>query len=134
MINLSTVGRFLAIDPGLTSGLAWFERQGTKFECSSTAEIEYEPLLSCLGAFVDGVSLVICESFVVHHAALDLTPLKIIGILEYLCREFDVPLELQPPAFLQSARARSLEVLSTTPHALDAEHHGLVFLSRVREP
>lgn len=129
----------VAVDPGLTTGVAMFRHGGLpNFEHNFTSgQVEGR------GEFMDtfdemvemGVPLaVVCESYTITGATAQksqqVDALYIIGALEYVCRKLGFPFELQSPAQAKSfATDEKLQAIGWyapgNGHANDAARHAL---------
>ena len=121
--------RVLAVDPGVTTGLAHYD--GTE-----PPRAEQHPALDALivAALIvrDGVDLVASEAFVISAGTLrksrdGQTSIEVIGALRWLCHEHGVRFELQPAAealkLVTNDKLRALGWWCQGDHARDASRH-----------
>ncbi len=124
--------RLLAIDPGGTTGYAYFEGtklKWTKQEKSYPASIieQYKP------------DLVVCEDYKIYaskvdmHTYSDLSVPRLIGEIEYVCRINEIKLHKQMAAtakgFCTNNKLKEWGFYEPNkPHARDAIRHGCYYL------
>lgn len=138
----------LAIDPGLVTGWAMFQRNqltgqgqvdGGRFQFYNW----FEGIVDGYGSMLDGRLRVVCEDFIISDRTVKSSrqpdPHRIIGYLEGRCHELTVEFYLQTPAaaksFCTDTKLRALGWYSPTPggHANDATRHLVTFLVGQRD-
>lgn len=127
---LVPVNKLIAFDPGGTTGIAVFTRiPGTKrFAITDVGESpnwrDIPRLLNRRGKVI-----VVYENFYNLTLSANLVPVKVIGVIEYLCKLNKIPHFLQPPAERKVAEELCPEIVSFFPdHIKSAVSHGIVFL------
>lgn len=129
--------RIVAVDPGLTSGVAVY---GTESRSFLSMELPTHAAISEVERFLYlGTGLVVCESWTPRPGVRTFQPeaLESIGALRYLCRKLRTEFQLQSPAEAKSfATNKKLKTLgwrrpSEGGHADDAARHLLVAAVRV---
>ncbi len=125
--------RVLAVDPGGTTGMAWWGYRPAGESVSFTEEPDRFHLYDRVR--VARPDVIICENFVPRSGALTFQPeaLRIIGYLEGWAQENGVEFVLQTPAQAKSfATQAKLKAVGWWPkglgHAQDAARHLLVYL------
>ncbi len=129
-MKLSSRSKILAIDPGITTGIAaMFGDGGVSF----TMSYKRDDLLHHLRELIPHTDLVAIESwrlFASHSArrvGSDFPEVKLIGVIEYLCELANVPFVFVQPAehkrFFSKLNQRNLKVGSR--HEVDAVRIGL---------
>jgi len=126
--------RILAIDPGKTAGVAWYDSAHQSFRSwereDRVAVVQYVEHLASEFA----IDLVVCESFVPRPGVRTWQPdaLETIGALRYVCSRAGVPFDTQSPAdakrFSTNEKLTALGWRNPTPggHADDAARHLLL--------
>ena len=137
--------RILALDPGVTTGWALFTK-GAPDERYTSGQVGPEDRIWTFlessrfasAQFTPDLELIVMERFQYRNALpkADLTPVKVIGIVEEWSRQRNVPVVLQTPSqrlWFTDERLETLGLLKTPksswPHANDAMRHLLVYLS-----
>ncbi len=119
--------RIVAIDPGKSTGLAFFN--GGQFMVGSEV-YDYEAIRGFLQTYNPGV--VIMEDYVVgrlgaHHR----TPLMVMGAVEMICQDLEIPIVYQSPSILKIMLRRLDEIEKgiNSPHVKSAAAHVLYYLT-----
>jgi hypothetical protein len=129
---------YLAIDPGLATGLAWLDAEGV-FGCTEiTGRFNFYSAFrtwSSTGALPE----VVIESWEIdqdtHKKSAQVDAWRIIGYIEGLCQQNNWAFEVQPRAkrkFADDAKLAALGWECSTPagHAREAARHLLTYLVR----
>ena len=125
--------KITAVDPGLMSGVAFFDSETERFESSDQSTWDALRAVD-VSILIEGLDLVVCESFVPRPGVRTWQPqaLESIGALRFLCMQSRVDFELQSPAeaksFSSNEKLKKIGWYRTTPggHANDAARHLLV--------
>jgi len=126
--------RVVAVDPGVTSGVAImtfpyrFDNLPGTWELSQMETIEWASQL-------DALDVIVCESFIPRPGAKNFQPasLEIIGALRYVSWLRQIPFVLQSPAdakrFSTNEKLKTLGWYQSTVggHANDAQRHLLLY-------
>lgn len=139
--------RLLAVDPGETIGWASFtrsqlERFGElslpKGRTDSSLLEAHTPILSLFGTPQLRPTIVVAEDYRVfgsktrQHAWSDLRTVRLLGYLEAVCDQYNIPLYLQTAATKQFCTNVKLKTWGYypvgRPHACDAVRHGCYWL------
>lgn len=123
----------LAVDPGKTTGLALLYVEGEKVTIISTNEVKkWDGLEELLD---QGVDQLVIEHFFLMRGNVSQTmldPIKVIGVLEFLAKERNIPIHMQTPAqreFATSRFASTIKLFSS--HSRSALSHGLCYVHNV---
>jgi len=131
--------RVLALDPGETTGIAYFEGPTLKIYQQikePTVELAASHLKDVIELYKPDI--VVMEDYRVYswktkdHAWNSLHTSRLIGAVEYVCFERRVPLWKQmaqmPKGFCTDDKLRALGYYVGGKHARDAVRHGLYYL------
>ena len=115
--------KIMGIDPGLTTGLCLYSGTG-QFIDGREAKSAMEVANYILEHMPD---LIVMEDYIVSpRPSRPKEPLKIIGVVEFLCEENVIKLKMQSPSVL----SRMIKRISTvpSPHIRSACAHVLYYL------
>jgi hypothetical protein len=132
--------RLVALDPGETTGVAWWEEGWWK------PVVAQPPWLTAVRQVHDALArgvltTVVMEAYVITASTLRKSrvtaPLDVIGAVRYLCELYQVPLEMQTAAeaksFVSNDRLRAAGWYEKgLDHGRDATRHLLLYLVRER--
>ena len=123
-----------AFDPGKTTGVAVREENGDIL----LDEFEYKNSYN-VSRFVRYSDIIVYEDFILRHMKADLTPVKVIGIIEYKAKTHDRALHKQQASqvkgFWTNERLKKTGLYEPgMPHANDALRHLLYFLKWHKKP
>lgn len=132
----------LALDPGKTTGIAWWFPGHKSEEVSNGFDGFVEWSLDAPWGLI---SAVVVESFIINPATHKKDPgsfettTSIIGAVRYICATRNIPCKLQPPSakvFGSDEKLRRLGWYSPSKggHQNDASRHLLKFLADARTP
>jgi len=127
--------RILALDPGRTTGVAYFPDTP-----SGTPNVEQRELPYSHKALYNHLRLVnpdiiVCESFVYQRRdKVDLSPVEMIGVVKLYCERGGVPYHEQTPSqakkFWDDKKIKTCGLwVPGHPHAVDAIRHLLYFMT-----
>jgi hypothetical protein len=135
--------RYLAIDPGHTTGVAWFKENG---DLDNADEFTMEKVNDFLDQQITNqIGLIICEDFRLYpwkssqQSWSRLETVRIIGAIDYRAHQCGIPIVYQDPAI----KAIAYKWAGKTPaknhsesHVLDAYVHGVYYLQKngIRRP
>ncbi len=128
--------RYIAVDPGLTTGIAVLSNPPGK---PATWEVAPMAAVDLVESMLDDPdTLVVCESFIPRPGVRTWQPdaLEIIGALRYLCFKYQRDFELQSPGdakkFSTDVKLKRLQWYHSTNggHSNDAQRHLLLALVR----
>lgn len=128
----------LAIDPGKTTGYTLCSGsisdtyQWIKISKIDEGVLVY-PNLYELSQMIPKTDVIIIEDYIIRqpHIGQRGIPIKIIGVVEYICNNIDKPLIFQQPgekSLCTDGRLKALEVYNKNPHINDAYRHAFVYL------
>lgn len=133
--NLPTF-KMVTFDPGGTTGWACF--QGIDLTACGQFEIDYGKNIK---AILDGYTpdVVVCENYKVYahkisaNVGKEVQPSELIGVIEYLCNERDIPvvrqMAFQAKGWAKDTKLRAWGLWQKgMKHSRDAIRHGLYFL------
>lgn len=133
------VGKYLAFDPGTTTGMALFDEKG---DIIRYGQYSLDELGEFLDKFTDPISTIICEEFVVFahkaraFAGKRMEVSQAVGIIRDFARRKKVELVWQPPLIKTPAeRLTGLKVKGphSGTHWQDAFLHGAFYLITVKK-
>lgn len=128
--------KILTLDPGGTTGVAYFETTEKSIDI-----IWRKQIANGLSGFLDfhwdeledlDIDIIVCENFVLRYgvAGADITPAYIIGALEALYPVTDIV--YQSPSvkpLCDDDRLKRMDLYEKArPHANDAVRHGIIYL------
>ena len=142
-------GNLLAVDPGETIGWAWFYANGDdSFEYINSGQTEWEKFLNELeiGIFIfrkNGFEILI-EDYKIRKDTIsanidkELLTVKVIGVIEWMCRRKAITTILQPAgmgnAFFNKKRLKEMDLwVVGKQHARSAIQHGMYYLTFGRD-
>lgn len=126
--------RVLSLDPGVTTGYAFF----VNGELEDTGTIpQFFGLFSLV--IVKKPDVIVCEGY--HQRPVkfavsreSLVPVEVIGAAKFLCSIYEIPFIEQTPAAKKLFEGEKLKqfvsLWPSTEHERDAVRHGLVYLKR----
>ncbi len=123
----------LSVDPGDTSGIAYWENDGTFI---SREALNFEDLLEKLTDFPEDVTVIVCEDYRLRQGrqaaqtGSRFVAVQVIGALKLLAKRKKAKMVLQPPTVLTIAAMHS-GVKRPSNHAkshdIDAYNHGYYY-------
>lgn len=124
---MSEAGFIIGVDPGKTTGLCLYD--GDKFIYGKEAESLHE-----VGVFLCAYgNVVVAEDFIVSRRPSEAKlPLKVLGVVEYICHVGGFSLHIQSPSILKAMLPR-VKQLSTSPHIRSACAHVEYYLAGLRD-
>jgi hypothetical protein len=130
MMKPTKESRMMSIDPGKTSGFAFYTPYPLEWKCQQQ-KYTLDAFLQVINDFCPDV--IVCESFVhTHRDAVDYTPVKFIGLVEWYVERRDILLVLQTPGYgkgyFTNEKLKKLGLyVPGKGHAMDAYRHLLQF-------
>ncbi len=136
--------KLLAVDPGKTVGFAWFNYNVEEQEVDliKAEQLHWKEFLDYLYNEIKNDSNfdLMYESYRIRTTTIsanlnkELLTVKIIGVIEWMCRQYDIEFESQPAGignqFFDKKRLKNLEMWTVGKvHARDATRHGLYYLT-----
>lgn len=120
--------RIVAVDPGKTTGLAFFN--GGNFMVGSEV-YDYDAIRGFLQTY--NPEVVVVEDYVVgrlgaHHR----TPLMVMGAVEMICQDLEIPIVYQSPSILKIMLKRLDDEEGfglNSPHVRSAAAHALYYIT-----
>lgn len=123
----------ISVDPGETSGLAYWENDGTFI---SREALDFEALLEKLLSFEGDLSVIVCEDYRLRQGrqaaqtGSRFVAVQVIGALKLLAKRKNAKMVMQPPTVLTIAAMHS-DVKRPSNHAkshdIDAYNHGYYY-------
>jgi len=124
----------LSVDPGDTTGIAYWEDDGTFI---SKEALPFEELLDKLNGFTGNISAIVCEDYrlrggrQVAQTGSRFVAVQVIGALKLLAKENKARFVLQQPTVLTVASLHSgvqRPSNHSKSHDIDAYNHGYYYL------
>ena len=125
--------RILALDPGRTTGAAYFPDDDTFHVDQRQFDYSHKTLYNYLRLV--NPDIIVCESFTYQRRdKVDLSPVEMIGVTKLYCERNSTPYREQSPAqakkFWDDKKVRTCGLwLPGHPHAIDAARHLLYFMT-----
>lgn len=129
----------MAFDPGLTTGVAWFNRD---YGTVASEEWDLDRIYDWVGHSFYSASrgVIVCESFIISNATIRKSQatwsLELIGLLRLPARRTELgELQLQSPSaaksFITDVKLKHLGLWPSSDHERDALRHLLLWLARM---
>jgi hypothetical protein len=124
----------LSVDPGDTTGIAYWEDDGTFI---SREALPFEELLDKLNSFTGNITVIVCEDYrlrggrQVAQTGSRFVAVQVIGALKLLAKESKARFVLQQPTVLTVASLHSgvkRPSNHSKSHDIDAYNHGYYYL------
>lgn len=133
--------KYLAVDPGQTTGLALYSMSGGTPQFAEWMQEDWAMTLADVTRQLYGLDALIVEEFTIvgarGHEAND--AIEIIGACRWLARQAQVPLIRQKPVdakeFSTDEKLKALGWYTPAPadHGRDASRHLLLYMARARK-
>lgn len=129
-MKLTKESRIVGIDPGKTTGFAFYSPDSTECGCQQS-DYTHDAFLQVLNYFHP--DFIVCESFVhTHRDAVDYTPVEYIGLVKWFVERRGIELIMQTPGYgkgyFTNEKLKKLGLyLAGKGHAMDAYRHLLQF-------
>jgi hypothetical protein len=136
---------FLALDPGKTVGLAWFELDGSEIKDVYADQMFWVDFLYDFAEVSEEKHFkLLMENYTIRSNTVaanlnkELLTAKIIGVIEWYCRLNDIEYQFQPAgignAFFTKKRLKEMNLwIVGKHHARDAIRHGMWHLTFGRD-
>ncbi len=125
--------RILALDPGKTTGAAYFPDANEFHVEQRELPYSHKELYNYLRLV--NPDIIVCESFVYQRRdKVDLSPVEMIGVVKLYCERNGTPYKEQTPSqakkFWEDKKIRTVGLwVPGHPHAVDATRHLLYFMT-----
>lgn len=125
--------RILALDPGRTTGAAYFPDDDTFHVEQRELAYSHKSLYNYLRLV--NPDIIVCESFVYQRRdKVDLSPVEMIGVIKLFCERNGTPYHEQTPSqakkFWEDKKIKTCGLwIPGNPHAIDAARHLLYFMT-----
>jgi hypothetical protein len=128
---------WLSVDPGITTGLCFWENGELLFSEASEEDV-FITWLEVMLIRPTALKLVVIEEFRLYgHKAnaqigSDMPVAQLIGVIKYLCKKAGIPVVLQSASYAKTAGPVAMKALDVKaprlgPHVKDAYLHGIAY-------
>ena len=124
----------LSVDPGDTTGIAYWEDDGTFL---AREALPFEELLEKLNSFTGNIKVIVCEDYrlrggrQIAQTGSRFVAVQVIGALKLIAKEYKAKFILQPSNVLPVAELHSgvkRPSNHSKSHDIDAYNHGYYYL------
>ena len=127
--------RILALDPGRTTGAAYFPNDPSRLYMVLQRQLPYSHKAVSNHLRLVNPDIIVCESFVYQRRdKVDLSPVEMIGVVKLWCEQNETPYHEQTPSqakkFWDDKKIKTCGLwIPGNPHAMDAARHLLYFMT-----